>query len=128
MLESIEKAVPTQIEVGSVAEPSAAPSSDPLLECLAMVSELHGLSFNREVALSGLPLQDGHLTPTLLLRAAHCAGFHARLVERPIRRLPRSVLPAILLLSGNRAGVLVAGETSGAVELHVPGDGSPDLR
>jgi ATP-binding cassette subfamily C protein LapB len=67
-----------------------------------------------------LPLVKGRLTPGLVLRAAQRAGFRARLVERPVRRLPRSVLPAILLLEANLAGVLVSGE-GGSVDLQIPG-------
>ena len=96
------------------------PVRDPLLDCLEYVAGWHKLELSREAALSGLPLADGKLNPALLLRAAHRAGFRARLVERSIRRLPRSVLPAILLLEGNRAGVLLPG-AGNSVELHIPG-------
>ncbi|TCO84538.1 ATP-binding cassette subfamily C protein LapB [Chthoniobacter flavus] len=83
------------------------------------------MEVNREAILSGLPLVGGRLNPALLLRAAHRAGFRAQMVERSIRRLPRSVLPAIVLLDQNRAGVLLPGK-AGAVELHVPGAGSTE--
>ena len=96
------------------------PVRDPFLECLEYVAQWHKLELSREAVLSGLPLADGKLNPALLLRAAHRAGFRARMVERPVRRLPRSVLPAILLLEPNRAGVLMPG-AGDSVELHIPG-------
>ena len=66
---------------------------DPLLKCLEDVAVRHGMALNRDAVLAGLPLERGRLTPGLLLRAAHRAGFRARLVERPIHRLPKAVLP-----------------------------------
>ena len=99
---------------------------DPLLKCLEDVAIRHGMALNRDAVLAGLPLERGRLTPGLLLRAAHRAGFRARLVERPIHRLPKAVLPAILLLEGNRAGVLGPCEQHGAVSFHASGNGQTD--
>ena len=47
---------------------------DPLLLSLQRVADWHGLRFNSADAVSGLPLDDGRLTPSLLLRAAERAG------------------------------------------------------
>ncbi len=101
-------------------------TEDPLLACLEDVATSHGVSVNRAAVLAGLPLENGRLTPGLLLRAAQRAGFRARLVERPVHRLPKSVLPAIMLLVGNRAGVLAPRERNGAVSFHLPGPGQPE--
>ncbi len=81
------------------------------------------MDLNRDAVLAGLPLAEGRLTPGLLLRAASRAGFRARLVERPVNRLPKSVLPAIVLLHGNRAGVLAPEQKNGEVRFCIPGPG-----
>lgn len=99
---------------------------DPLLACLEEVAASHGMAVNRDAVLAGLPLEGGRLTPGLLLRAAHRAGFRARLVERPIHRLPKSVLPAIVILDGNRAGILSPQGRNGSVSFRLPGENQPD--
>src|SRR5262245_36175473 len=113
-------------EPSSTNTTSTSQPDDPLLACLEDVAECHGMTVNREAVLAGLPLVQGRLTPGLLLRAAHRAGFRARMVERPVRRLPKSVLPAIMLLDGNRAGVLAPHERNGAVSFRMPGEIQPE--
>ena len=44
---------------------------DPLLSALEVLGRLHGRNVNRDAAVSGLPLEDGWLTPELFPRAAH---------------------------------------------------------
>lgn len=79
---------------------------DPLLEALIGIGEWHGERIVPDQALSGLPLQNGKLTPALLMRAAEKVGFRIRLVRRPLKNFPSALLPAILVLKGNRAGIL----------------------
>ncbi len=105
---------------------SDAPSGDeidPLLACLKHVIEWHGLSTDSDSLLSGLPLENGRLTPELLLRSAHRAGLRCEIVKRRLKKLPSSVLPAILLLKNNRAGILEpdSGSKDG-VQLVIPND------
>lgn len=98
---------------------------DLLFDCLERVGAWHGVDINRQVLLSGLPVgETGRLTPELLLRAAHRAGFHGEVVKRKLSRIPQAVLPAIVLLEGGRAGVLmpVAGDDeSSHVEFRLAG-------
>ncbi len=108
------------------ADAAAETIRDSLLDCLEHVAAWHGMEVSRDAVLAGLPLVGGRLTPGLALRAAHRAGFRARLVERPTRQMPRSVLPAIVLLEGNRAGVLVPGG-GGSVEFQIPGAADAEL-
>lgn len=79
---------------------------DPLLIALQRVSAWHGISLNTADALSGLPLPNDRLTPALLLRAAERSGFRARLEKRSLRKISATILPAILILKENAAGVL----------------------
>lgn len=55
------------------------------------------------------------LTPSLFARAAARAGFASKVLRRPLDRLGAAVLPAILLLEGNEACVLLEWESDGAV-------------
>ncbi len=81
---------------------------DPLLDCLDCVAASHGMSISRQAILSGLPVdQSCRLSPDLLLRAAQRAGFRGTVVKRNLKDIPRAVLPAILLLKGEKAGVLM---------------------
>src|SRR5262249_16814110 len=100
---------------------------DPLIGCLEHVAALHGMDINRAAVLAGLPLVGGRLTPGLLLRAAHRAGFRAPPLDRAGRSLPQSVLPATGPLNGNGGGVLTAVGRAGAVELHIPGGGQAEV-
>jgi len=56
---------------------------------------------------SGLPLENGKLSPSLFIRAAKRAGFSSRLIKRPLNDISNLVLPAVLLLNNNKACVLV---------------------
>ncbi len=68
-------------------------------------------------------MENGRLNPELLLRSANRAGLRCEIVKRKLRKLPSSVLPAILFLKGNRAGVLEPdSESKNGVRLVVPND------
>ena len=54
------------------------------------------------------------LTPSLFARAAARAGFASKILRRPLDRLDAAVLPAILLLEGDDACVLLGWERDGA--------------
>jgi len=79
---------------------------DPLAECLAEVTRIHGVPWTPQALSAGLPLVGHRLTPALLPRAAGRAQFSARLLRRAPQDIPETLLPAILLLDGNRACVL----------------------
>ncbi len=81
---------------------------DPLLNALVYVSRYYGLSNSPEALISGLPLADGMLTPFLFPRAAERAGLVARENRSSFETIPEVVLPAILMLRGGDACVLVS--------------------
>ncbi|QUJ69403.1 type I secretion system permease/ATPase (plasmid) [Photobacterium sp. GJ3] len=81
--------------------------SDPLLTALIYVSRHYGVSNTPDALIADLPLADGQLTPFLLPRAAEKAGLEAREEKLPLHQLPALLLPAILLLKGNQACVLL---------------------
>ncbi|WP_233234811.1 type I secretion system permease/ATPase [Bordetella sp. LUAb4] len=80
---------------------------DPLLSCLVELTRVHGVPSTAQALSSGLPLVDQRLTPALLPRAAARAQLAARVVKRALRDIPTDILPAILLLKGDRACLLL---------------------
>lgn len=86
----------------------SAKTFDPLLDCLDCVAAAHGISISHQAILAGLPVDpSGRLSPDLLLRAAQRTGLRGTVVKRKLENIPRAVLPAILLLKGEKAGVLI---------------------
>jgi ATP-binding cassette subfamily C protein LapB len=80
---------------------------DPLLGCLVEITRVHGNPCTPQALSSGLPLVENKLTPSLLPRAASRAQCSARLVRRHLKSLPTGLLPAILMLRGARACLLL---------------------
>jgi ATP-binding cassette subfamily C protein LapB len=80
---------------------------DPLLDCLVELTRVHGVPATAQALSAGLPLVDQRLTPALVPRAAARARLSARLVKRSIDQIPTDILPAILLLHGERACLLL---------------------
>jgi ATP-binding cassette subfamily C protein LapB len=85
----------------------AIPHDDPLLDCLAELTRILGMPRTSQALAAGLPLVDHRLTPALLPRAAARAGLAARWVRRALADIPADILPAILLLRGERACLLL---------------------
>jgi ATP-binding cassette, subfamily C, bacterial LapB len=96
-------------------------SGDPLLDCLALLARLHTHPISADALQAGLPLAGNRITPQLFVRAAERAGMAARVVERRLSRIPRLVLPAVLVLDkGRDACILSAIEADGSYEIIVP--------
>src|SRR6185436_7973058 len=91
------------------AEPRPDPREEPddsLLECLEILTRLHGRPVSKDALAAGLPLEDHRLTPTLFVRAAEAQGYSARVLKRALRRISNLVLPGVLLLEDGQACVL----------------------
>ena len=80
---------------------------DPLLACLLEIARIHGRGMSAESFVAGLPLANGVLTPALVRRAAERAGLAARVSRRPLDAVRDELLPAILLLKGDEACVVL---------------------
>ncbi len=87
-------------------EPSRGVFIDPLLDCLVMLTKIHGHPISAESLTAGLPLQNNLLTPELFVRAAERAGLSARIVKRPIANISKLLLPVVLILKNNHACIL----------------------
>lgn len=86
---------------------------DPMLDCLVELTRIHGRPSTRAALTAGLPLENGSLTPSLFARAASRAGLSAKLVRRPLERIDPALLPAVLLLDGEEACVLLGWDEAG---------------
>jgi len=90
-----------------LSEQQAQAGRDELLGCLIVLARLHGLTLTPDAALAGLPTHKGMLTPSLFERAAHRAGLSSKVVRQPLQKLKAELLPAVLLLDGEGACVLL---------------------
>ena len=86
---------------------------DPLLDCLIQLTKLHGRPAARTGLISGLPLVKNSLTVELFARAADRADLSSRVVKKPLDQISLLQLPAILLLNGRQACILVSNEAAG---------------
>lgn len=81
--------------------------SDPLAAALACAARLLGQPVTVDALTAGLPLIEGRLTPQLVSRAAERAQLTARLRTVRLEDIPALALPAVLLLEGREACVLL---------------------
>jgi ATP-binding cassette subfamily C protein LapB len=79
---------------------------DPLLDCLMLLAKLHGRSASRAGLTAGLPLVHNRLTVELFSRAAERAGLSSRIVKRPLDRITKLQLPAVVLLHNREACII----------------------
>lgn len=80
---------------------------DELLACLLIVARAHGEVLTRDAVMAGLPAEHQRLTPSLFVRAARRARLSSQLVRKSLDRLKDALLPAIVLLHGQKACVLL---------------------
>jgi ATP-binding cassette subfamily C protein LapB len=99
---------------------------DPLLDSLAALTRIHGRPWTHEALAAGLPLVEQRLTPSLLPRAAHRAGFTARIVRQPLTAVRSKLLPAILLLRKQRACLLLEWLDDGRARVRFPEAGESE--
>ncbi len=99
-------------------------SADPLLDCLLQICRVHGVGASRASLAAGLPLVAGRLNLALAERAAARAGMSSRLQRLPLADIDAAALPAIAVLEGERACVLVGRRADGAWDVLLPETGS----
>lgn len=97
---------------------------DPLLACLTDIVRMVGSPCSPQALSGGLPLVDNRLVPSLLPRAAARAGCTARMARRKLHELPDGLLPAMLLLNGQRACVLLSVDRD-TCQVQYPETGTP---
>ena len=77
-----------------------------LMDCLMIICRAHNISVSRVSLLSGLPLDNGELSPTGFERAAQRAGLASRTAKRDMAQINAALLPAVLIMEGSQACVL----------------------
>ncbi|RZL38171.1 MAG: hypothetical protein EOP35_06435, partial [Rubrivivax sp.] len=82
------------------------PTGDPLLQALAWLTRHHGKPRSPESLRAGAPVE-GALTPDGGIRVMREAGYNAGLLRKGIDDINGLLLPAVLLLNGGDACVLV---------------------
>jgi ATP-binding cassette, subfamily C, bacterial LapB len=87
---------------------------DPLLDCLVELTRIHGRPCSPVSLTAGLPLTGVGLTPTLFGRAAARAGLASKVTRKSLSDITDAVLPAVLLLKGDSACVLLGWEEDGS--------------
>lgn len=80
---------------------------DPLLGCLTILSKILNKPHSPDSLTAGLPLVDNRLTPGLFSRAAERAGLSSKVVKRSLGKISNLVLPAVLILEGSNACILL---------------------
>ena len=96
---------------------------DPLLNCLVEICRLHGQGASRASLAAGLPLVQGRLTLELAERAAARMGMATRLQRISHEQIDAAALPAILVLAGNKACVLLGHAADGQAQVLLPETG-----
>ena len=96
---------------------------DPLLDCLLEVCRAHGLAASRASLSAGLPLVQGRLSLSSAERAATRAGLAVRLQRMPLSGIDTAALPAVAVLQGDKACVLVGRREGGGWDVLLPETG-----
>lgn len=112
LLQNASEAPPPDASVPDSA-PTVPAGPDTLLECLLVVVRAHGGTLSSQAAIDGLPLINNRLTPSLFKRAAKRAGLTSSIVHKPLDALNPALFPAVLLLKGEEACVLLGWQDEG---------------
>lgn len=80
---------------------------DPLLACLMLCTKIFHKPLSAAALTAGLPIIKNRMTPNLFIRAAERTDYAAQISKRPFTTLDNSLLPAVLLLSGQKACILL---------------------
>jgi len=80
---------------------------DSLLGCLVALTEYYGQPHSAQALSSGLPLHDNRLTLKMFPRAAARANCSAKLLRTPLSKVQPPLLPAVVLLHGDKACLLL---------------------
>ncbi|OWQ93085.1 protease/lipase ABC transporter permease/ATP-binding protein [Roseateles aquatilis] len=92
--------------VDPLADLAQQPAIDPLLQCLAWLTQHHGRARSADSLRAGAPVE-GVLSPDQGIRLMREAGYNAGLLRKGIDEIHQLLLPAVLLLNGGDACVLV---------------------
>ncbi len=80
---------------------------DSLLEALVFVTGHFGHTRSAPALQAGLPVGKAGMTPKLFCQAADRAGFKARIIKRPLEKIPAQVAPVVIITKKKKAVVLL---------------------
>jgi len=99
---------------------SANQGTDTVVQCLAWIASHFGDERSANAWRYGMPT-DGHADSVqVVIRAAEAAGYVASLVQRELSDLPDYVLPAIVLMHGGQAAVMLRRIDKDVIEAAMP--------
>jgi len=87
----------------SQSEKAEVQSVDSLLESLHLLCRIHGVAISKDALSAGLPLNNGHMTPSLVKRAATRANLTAKVLKKSLSTIRAEFAPSILLLEDEEA-------------------------
>ena len=109
------KPAPARPAISIQLAPSQVAFTPPLVECLAIISRLHGKPVTVTTLEAGLPRTQEGLTPYACIRAARREGIDASIVHKPaIEKISSLNMPCILLMTDGGACVLTGVEGGNA--------------
>ena len=103
---------------------------DNLKNCLESICSVNERKVSISALLTGLPLENNKLTPELFVRAAARAGISSRIIKKELTLIEPLTLPAVLLLKGGKACLLVGiDKENNTFKVVMPesGDGSVEV-
>ncbi len=100
--------------------PHNAQHPDALLDALVALCRLHGVAATRASLSAGLPIEADGMSVAVAERAAARAGLSSRLYKVKLAGLERAALPAILMLKGRGACVLLGMDEHGDAKVLLP--------
>ncbi len=105
------------------------PGLDPLLTCLAYLSEHHGHARSAEALRAGLAYDEKGMGPALFVEAAQRIGLKARIVRKDDpAAIDAALLPVVIILKNGGAAVLLSRDTKKKTfRLMMPGEGIREL-
>jgi len=86
--------------------PTKSHTAGPLFDALKYICKFHHIHINADTLLNGLPLENGHLSPLALERAANRAGLSCKVVKKNLSGINPALLPAIILTTDNQLLIL----------------------
>lgn len=91
---------------------------DPLLECLVFLTAHYGRAKSAQALTTGLAYDDKDMSPNLFREAAERIGLKTQIVKKPLKTIPESVLPAVLILENEQSCVLM-GRTKEKAKIYI---------
>lgn len=96
------------------------PHDDALLGCLQFLARHFERPASRTILTAGLPLEEGHLTQALFLRAARRIGLKVERAAKPLDAFTPIDLPAVILLRDGRPLVLLESDQPDTCDVLMP--------